>query len=252
VEHVGARSGGDFIKYTNVGGKIHFNCADENIAPKIDAAGANGLKVGVWTARRKGSEYIFQADGSQLKVTIGNAVQNPLAGNRYFVNVFVSVFQAELGVSLGLCGNLDGNPNNDIPGTWKRGYDAAATFGPAWNSQLNKWALSPGSTSVLACSKDNAPMLTALELLEIGRSTTGMKNLAEAANLDPHTMWEVMLLGESVSVHEPEANQAEAGGAAEFANNARQIQNQCTKVFTHMIDSISYTNIHIIHIYIYS
>lgn len=237
VEHVGMRSGGDFIKYTNVGGKVHMNCADENLAPKIDAAGAAGLQLGTWTAKRLPNEYVFEATGSKLKVRVGNAVANAAAAGRYFVNVFVQVFQAELGVSLGLCGNLDGNPNNDIPGEWKRGVDVAATAGQDWNTQLNKNLLSPGSTSILACSKDGAAdggaKLTLTELVDIARTDTGMVNLATAARLDPRTMWEVMLLSEAVSVKEPGTEMPGAAAApGEFANNARQVQNQCTEANT--------------------
>ena len=121
TEHVGLVSDGNFIKYTNVGGKIYHNCQDVDIRPKVLAAGAAGLTVANWKIvyNAGAKTFTFSDSKSKLKVNV-QEVTGSLT-TRYYVSSYVQVFQAPLGVSRGLCGNFDGNPNNDIKGAWRRG-----------------------------------------------------------------------------------------------------------------------------------
>jgi hypothetical protein len=230
TEHVSVVSDGNFIKYTNVGGKIFHNCQNVDLRPKVLAAGAAGLTVANWNIAFKaaGKIFVFTDTKSKLKVSVQEVTSN--LAERYYVSSFLQIFQAPIGVSRGLCGNFDGNPNNDIKGVWRRGYDRAATFGKEWNAQLNVNLLTGGTNSVMQCAQPQGARGTGALLLEVGEGEPSASMVRAAiagapAKGEDLVHWELALLSGGVSATEP----APAAGDVQADATARQKQDACTK-----------------------
>ena len=153
-EHVAMRSANQYIIYRR--GQIFHNCAPTNHRKAIVAAGAAGIKLGPWKAVYQGRTFIFTDSGSKLKVKIGESVSDSQATaaalsttSRFYINLYLEIFQAPEGISKGLCGNYNGKAADDIR-AYQAGVDGSATWGERWNKELNKWKRD-GDLSLLNC-----------------------------------------------------------------------------------------------------
>eukprot|EP00163_Fabomonas_tropica_P002269 TRINITY_DN116_c0_g1_i3.p1 TRINITY_DN116_c0_g1~~TRINITY_DN116_c0_g1_i3.p1 ORF type:complete len:531 (-),score=215.13 TRINITY_DN116_c0_g1_i3:145-1737(-) len=243
VEHVGMRSNGEYIRYTNLGGKIFHNCDEtKDLRDVIAKSGGVGHAIKNWRAWKRGNTFVFKDSLTQMQVTVQeqageSTIRN---GGRYYNNLYISIFEAPQGISQGLCGNYDGNPNNDIKGPWRRGHDDA-TWGARWNSQLGKWKVKP-EKSLLKCSKwdkNNNFFATLMENSVTLSPTDGMTT--KAFDMYGKEIKEEHIMSLSGLSSEVTADPAEKKKAEEqdkkvagdnFNNNEKQQENDCTKAQT--------------------
>eukprot|EP00163_Fabomonas_tropica_P026806 TRINITY_DN504_c0_g1_i2.p1 TRINITY_DN504_c0_g1~~TRINITY_DN504_c0_g1_i2.p1 ORF type:complete len:602 (-),score=194.93 TRINITY_DN504_c0_g1_i2:1937-3742(-) len=214
IEHVGMRSGGHYLMYTNIGGAIISKCTRKNWRAEVLKAGGKGIKIGSFRVMKRGNRFYFKADGSRMTVIVQ---EHSNGRGRMYVNTYVEIYDHPMGISLGLCGNYNGNPNDDIRGAWRRGYDPSATLGPKWNSQLRKWKVPPTS-SILFCRKPprGARFLAALEDIKARR---------DGKTKSPLDTWHTALKMGLIS----ESEEPKQEGGTKFANNQQQAQNDCSQ-----------------------
>ena len=152
AHHVAVRNDGHIMTF-HMGGKVYDKCNHgHDLRSEILSAGKNGKRYGNWKVTITGSFTIFYAVDSRMKVRIQD-------GGPY-LNVWVEIWQAPLGISKGICGNFDGAPNNDMKDL-NRGYATAGnTIARHWNKELERWALAPDN-SMFNC-KNTGKTLTLL------------------------------------------------------------------------------------------